>query len=79
MADTDDDYVYDDASGEWIPAAEAAAKKAAAEIASAGVVEVRDSVGNLLADGDSVILTRISRSRAPARRCSGARSSSRSA
>ena len=58
MADTDDDYVYDDASGEWIPAAEAAAKEAAAEIASAGVVEVRDSVGNLLADGDSVILTK---------------------
>ena len=51
MAETDDDYVYDDASGEWIPAAEAAAKKAAAEM-----VEVRDSVGNLLADGDSVIL-----------------------
>ena len=55
MADPDDDYVYDDASGEWIPAAEAAAKKAAAEVA-AGVVEVRDSVGNLLADGDSVLL-----------------------
>ena len=54
MADTDpDDYVYDEASGEWIPAAEAAAKKAAAENA-----EVRDSVGNLLADGDSVILVK---------------------
>ncbi|MEK7753068.1 MAG: alkylphosphonate utilization protein [Acidobacteriota bacterium] len=53
MADPDDDYVYDDASGEWIPAAEAAAKKAAAE-----VIEVRDSVGNLLADGDSVILVK---------------------
>ena len=53
MADPDDDYVYDDASGEWIPAAEAAAKKAAAE-----VVEVRDSVGNLLADGDSVLLVK---------------------
>jgi len=51
--DPNDDYVYDDASGEWIPAAEAAAKKAAAEI-----VEVRDSVGNLLADGDSVILVK---------------------
>ncbi len=53
MAEPDDEYVYDDASGEWIPAAEAAAKKAAAE-----VVEVRDSVGNLLADGDSVILVK---------------------
>jgi len=62
MAEPDDDYVYDDASGEWIPAAEAAAKKAAAEIVSTGVVpgivEVRDSVGNLLADGDSVILVK---------------------
>lgn len=53
MADPDDDYVYDDASGEWLPAAEAAAKRAAAQ-----VVEVRDAVGNLLADGDSVILVK---------------------
>jgi protein PhnA len=53
MADPDDDYVYDEASGEWLPAAEAAAKRAAAQ-----VVEVRDAVGNLLADGDSVILTK---------------------
>jgi protein PhnA len=58
MAGTDDDYVYDEASGEWIPAAEAAAKKAAAEVVAMGVVEVRDSVGNLLADGDSVILAK---------------------
>lgn len=58
MAEPDDDYVYDDASGEWIPAAEAAAKKAAAEVVATGSVEVRDSVGNLLADGDSVILVK---------------------
>ncbi len=45
-----DDYVFDEASGEWLPAAEAAARAAAADI-----VEVRDSVGNVLADGDSVI------------------------
>jgi protein PhnA len=48
-AGSDEDYVYDEASGEWITAGEAAAKTA-----SAGRVEVRDSVGNLLADGDSV-------------------------
>lgn len=47
----DDDYVYDEASGEWIPAAEAAAKAGAAD-----TVEVRDAVGNLLADGDQVTL-----------------------
>ena len=45
------DFVYDEASGEWISAEEAAARAAAA-----GRVEVRDSVGNLLADGDSVTL-----------------------
>jgi protein PhnA len=46
-----DDYVYDEATGEWISAGEAATKAA-----SAGQVEVRDSAGNLLADGDSVTL-----------------------
>ena len=50
MTDTSDDYVYDEASGEWISPAEAAANAHAAE-----AIEVRDSVGNLLADGDSVI------------------------
>ena len=46
-----DSYIYDEATGEWISAAEAAAK-AGAE----GQVEVRDAVGNLLADGDQVTL-----------------------
>jgi protein PhnA len=50
MTDTNDDYVYDEASGEWISAAEAAAKDQAQNR-----VEVYDSAGNLLADGDSVI------------------------
>lgn len=53
MPDTDDDYVYDDATGEWITAADAAAK---AGVRDADAVEVRDAVGNLLADGDSVTL-----------------------
>jgi len=47
----DQDYVYDEASGEWVPAAEHAAKARAEE-----TVEVRDAVGNLLADGDQVTL-----------------------
>jgi protein PhnA len=50
MNDGSDDYVYDEASGEWITSQEAAAK--AQDDAR---VEVRDSAGNLLADGDSVI------------------------
>lgn len=47
----DDEYVYDEVSGEWLPAAEAAARRA-----TEGSVEVRDAVGNLLADGDQVTL-----------------------
>lgn len=46
----DDDYVYDEVSGEWISAADAAAQ------GQEGTVEVRDAVGNLLADGDQVTL-----------------------
>lgn len=51
MTSDNDDYVYDEDSGEWLPAAELAAKRAAE-----GTVEVRDAVGNLLADGDQVTL-----------------------
>ena len=51
MADDNDDYVYDEATGEWRPASEVAAAAAAA-----ARVEVRDSAGNILADGDSVVL-----------------------
>lgn len=50
MAGEGEDYVYDEASGEWVPAGEV---KASGDAAG---VEVRDSVGNLLADGDSVTL-----------------------
>lgn len=51
MSTQDDDFVYDEATGEWISASEAAGKAAAAS-----GVEVHDAVGNLLADGDSVTL-----------------------
>jgi protein PhnA len=47
----DEEYVYDEASGEWLPASELAARQA-----NEGAVEVRDSVGNLLQDGDQVTL-----------------------
>jgi protein PhnA len=50
-----DDYVYDEASGEWVVAG--AVADAAAAAAKAGV-EVRDAVGNLLADGDQVTLVK---------------------
>jgi protein PhnA len=46
---TDDEYVYDEATGEWRPASEIAAEKA-----NAG--EVRDASGTILVDGDSVVL-----------------------
>jgi protein PhnA len=48
MADGDDDYVYDEASGEWRPASELAA--------AVLKPEVRDASGNILADGDAVTL-----------------------
>jgi protein PhnA len=47
----DDAYVYDEDSGEWVPASELAQIQAAA-----AQVEVRDAVGNILADGDQVTL-----------------------
>lgn len=47
----DDEYVYDEASGEWLPASELTVRRAAEDR-----VEVRDAVGNLLADGDQVTL-----------------------
>ena len=50
----DDDYVYDEASGEWLSASDVA-KRNAAEVAGP---EVRDAVGNLLNDGDSVVLVK---------------------
>ncbi len=46
-----DEFVYDEVLGEWVSAADAAVSAAAAD-----VVEVRDSVGNILADGDQVTL-----------------------
>ncbi len=49
MTGDDDAYVYDEETGEWRPAIEAAATKP-------GRAEVRDAAGNLLADGDSVTL-----------------------
>ena len=50
-ASNEDEYVYDEASGEWITATEAAEKTLADN-----KIEVRDSVGNLLVDGDQVTL-----------------------
>lgn len=49
MAGGDDDYVYDEVTGEWRPASELSA-------AGQGGVEVRDASGNVLKDGDSVTL-----------------------
>ena len=46
-----DEYVYDEATGEWV-----AGGAATAVAADDGAVVVRDSVGNMLADGDQVTL-----------------------
>ena len=51
MVGQDDDYVYDELTGEWRPASELAVEAAARN-------EVRDASGNVLADGDSVVLVK---------------------
>ncbi|WP_419896860.1 alkylphosphonate utilization protein [Roseomonas sp. USHLN139] len=47
---SNDDYIYDEATGEWRPASEVAAAAEAAK------PQARDASGNLLADGDAVTL-----------------------
>ncbi|BCM85941.1 PhnA protein [Methylobacterium indicum] len=47
MTGADDDYVYDEATGEWRPAS---------EMQAAPTREVRDAAGNVLTNGDSVTL-----------------------
>lgn len=47
--ENNDDYVYDEATGEWRPASELAAEAASRNA-------VRDASGNVLAGGDSVVL-----------------------
>lgn len=43
----DDDYVFDEGSGEWI-----GGDNPPGEVATADIAEARDSVGNRLSDGD---------------------------
>ena len=50
MAGENDEWVYDEATGEWRPAAEMAAS------ANTNQAVVRDASGKVLADGDSVTL-----------------------
>lgn len=49
---SDEEYVYDEETGEWMPASELERRQAT----SGDKVEVRDAVGNLLEDGDQVTL-----------------------
>jgi protein PhnA len=48
LSGDDEAYVYDEATGEWLPPGTAAKLPEAAD--------VRDAAGNVLADGDSVTL-----------------------
>ena len=52
MPTSDDEYLFDEECGEWMPASELAALRQAQD----EQVEVRDAVGNVLADGDQVTL-----------------------
>jgi protein PhnA len=51
MSEDADEFVFDEATGEWVSAGALAAQPAASS-----AVIVRDSVGNALADGDAVTL-----------------------
>lgn len=51
MSSDNENYVYDEATGEWRPASEVAAATEAASL-----LRVVDAAGNVLADGDSVSL-----------------------
>jgi protein PhnA len=50
MIDDNNQYVYDESTGEWRPAGEVAAS------ANIDQVEVRDAAGNVLTNGDAVTL-----------------------
>ncbi len=47
----DDEYVYDDISGEWVPASQL---KSQQKDGDDDQLVVKDSVGNILSEGDSV-------------------------
>jgi protein PhnA len=49
MTQDNDDYIYDETTGEWRPASEVSS-------AAAGPAVVRDASGTVLADGDAVVL-----------------------
>ena len=53
MPSGDEDYIYDEESGDWLAPSELAERHR-----TASRVEVRDAVGNLLADGDQVTLVK---------------------
>jgi len=52
-----DEYIYDEATGEWVQDGATGGASAGAAAAAVGI-EVRDAVGNLLADGDAVTLVK---------------------
>jgi protein PhnA len=49
---SDEDYVFDEESGDWVPAGQLRA------VEPSSGVEVRDAVGNVLSDGDQVTLVK---------------------
>ncbi|GBF59315.1 hypothetical protein PbB2_03010 [Candidatus Phycosocius bacilliformis] len=53
MSEGDEDYIYDEVTGDWMPASQLAAR-----IQAETEIVVRDAVGNVLQDGDSVVLVK---------------------
>lgn len=52
-SEQDPEFVYDEETGEWVNRTDAVANAAASS-----QLQVRDAVGNVLADGDSVTLVK---------------------
>ena len=50
MTDSNDDYIYEELTGEWRPSSEIAA------VATTAAIVVLDAAGTPLADGDQVVL-----------------------
>lgn len=49
MSDQDEEYVYDEVTGEWVPASSLKSKQGDED-----AIVVKDSVGNILQEGDSI-------------------------
>lgn len=72
MSEGDEDYIYDEVTGDWMPASQLAAR-----IQAETEIVVRDAVGNVLQDGDQWCWLKTWMLKGPARPYGAAPSSDR--